>query len=458
MPYGTFHKKTVAKKKYGQEQDINVKIGKNGEIKVSHRKEIVATIDDVEDERLQISLEEAKFIDQSLEIGDFLEKPLPPIDFGRVSSQIVKQVITGKIREATKEKEYQIYKDRVGEVISGVVKTVERNGDIMVNFGKTESLLPRSELIPKEIFRVGDVIKAYIAEVNPDNKEAQILISRTHPGFLKGLFKQESPEIYDGIVKIEAVSRDPGSRAKIAVYSADPAVDAVGACIGPRGSRVSSIHTELGGEKIDIVEYSSDLARFTVNVFSTKSKEGRVEVQRILIDEEEKSIDVIVPDNAVSIVIGRRGQNVRLASELIGWNINIISETEASSKRTSDFKQATSIFTDLLNVDDVIAQLLASEGYNSLDDLINAEESEIESIEGFDEEIAKEIKIRALAAQDKGKSDLQHPDSLGEDGADGEEDVDGVGDNIGNEDSDDEHGEDLEQEAKDGKTENGDDN
>ncbi len=383
---------TVGRRKYGHEQHVESTIdAKTGAISLFRVREVV---ENAEDYHTEISLSDAKEQDATIELGGSVTEALPPIDFGRVSSQTFKQVLMQKIREAERDKQYEEFKDRVGEVVTGVVKRVEF-GDYIIDFGKTETILPRNEVIPRESFRAGDRIRAYIVDVRRVNKGQQIILSRTHPGFLEQLFTQEVPEIYDGLVKIMGVARDPGSRAKLAVYSEDHTLDPVGACIGPRGARVTAVYNELQGEKIDIIQWSSDLATFTVNALSSKTKEMQVEVQRIIIDEDRHLIEAVIPDDHLSLAIGRRGQNVRLAAKLVDWNIDVMSETEESERRINDFNRISALFADALNVEEVIGQLLASEGFSNIEEVAYVQLEDLLSIEGFDEDLAQELQQRA---------------------------------------------------------------
>lgn len=384
---------TVGKKKYGHEQNIRAEINdKTGEISLFRDRSVV---DEVVDLGAEISLKDAKLTKKDIKVGEVISEPLPPIDFGRVTSQTVKQVVIQKVREAEREKQFEDFKDRVGEIVTGIVKRIEY-GNMIIDFGKTETMLPRDEMIPREVFRVGDRIRAYIVDVRREAKGPQIFLSRTHSEFLTQLFSQEVPEIYDGIVSIKGVARDPGSRAKLAVTSSDSSIDPVGACIGPRGARVTAVYNELQGEKIDIIQWSPDLPTYAVNALTSKSKDAVVEVSRIVIDEDKHLIEAVVPDEHLSLAIGRRGQNVRLASELVGWNIDVVSESEESTKRIEEFNTLSTLFTKTLNVEEVIGQLLATEGFRSLEEVAYVPEEDLISIEGFDEDLVKELRKRAV--------------------------------------------------------------
>jgi N utilization substance protein A len=378
----------AARSRYGHENDVRAEIDrKTGEIKLARYRQVA---DPVENEATQITLEEARTRNPEAQVGDFLTESLPPIDFGRIAAQTGKQVIVQKVREAERQRQYNEYKDRVGEIVNGIVKRVEF-GNVTVDLGRAESVLRRDEVIPRESFRPGDRVRAYIYDVRQEQRGPQIFLSRTHPQFMAKLFAQEVPEIYDGIVEIKAVARDPGSRAKIGVISRDSSVDPVGACVGMRGSRVQAVVNELQGEKIDIIPWSPDIATFVVNALAP------AEVSKVVIDEDRERIEVVVPDtnNQLSLAIGRRGQNVRLASQLTGWDIDILTESEESERRQADFENSTRVFMEALNVDEVVGQLLASEGFTSVEELALVDVRELASIEGFDDETAEELQSRA---------------------------------------------------------------
>ncbi len=378
---------TAARRKYGQEQEIVAEIDrKTGEVGLYRDLEIVQEVTDPD---RQISLEEARMRNPAAQLGDHILDPLPPIDLGRIAAQSAKQVIVQRVREAERERQYNEYKDRIGEIVVGEVKRIER-GDLLVDLGRAEAVLRRDDMIPREMFRPKDRVRAYIYDVRHESRGPQIYLSRTHPGFLAKLFEQEVPEIYDGIIEIKSVARDPGSRAKIAVYSKDSNIDPVGACVGMRGSRVQAVVQELNGEKIDIVPWSPDPATFVVNSLAP------AEVSKVVLDPDARRIEVIVPDDQQHIAIGRRGQNVRLASQLTGWDIDIVSESEESERRNREFRELTELFMENLNVDEMIAQLLATEGFSSIEDVAYADLAELASIQGFDEEIAEALKERAL--------------------------------------------------------------
>jgi transcription termination/antitermination protein NusA len=345
-------------------------------------------IDAVENPSFQISLEDARRRHPAAQIGDTIADPLPPLEYGRIAAQSAKQVIVQKVREAERDRQYEEYKDRIGDIVNGIVKRVEY-GNVVVDLGRGEAIVRRDEMLPREVFRNGDRIRAYIYDVRREQRGPQIFLSRTHPQFMSKLFAQEVPEIYDGIVEVKAVARDPGSRAKIAVVSRDSSVDPVGACVGMRGSRVQAVVNELQGEKIDIIPWSQDIATFVVNALAP------AEVAKVVLDEERERIEVVVPDQQLSLAIGRRGQNVRLASQLTGWDIDILTEQEESERRQAEFENRTRMFIDSLNVDEVIGQLLASEGFTSVEELALVDTKEIAGIEGFDDDTAAELQTRA---------------------------------------------------------------
>jgi N utilization substance protein A len=376
----------AGRSKYGLEYDIRAEIDrKNGEIKLMRFREVA---DPVENEATQIKLEEAKHLNPEAEVGDFLTDPLPPIDFGRIAAQTAKQVIVQRVRDAERQRQYNEFKDRVGEIVNGLVKRVEF-GNVVVDLGRAEAILRRDELLPRESFRQGERVRAYIYDVRQEVRGPQIFLSRSHPQFMAKLFAQEVPEIYDGIIEIKAVARDPGSRAKIAVISNDSGIDPVGACVGMRGSRVQAVVAELQGEKIDIIPWSQDPATFVVNALAP------AEVAKVVMDEEQRRIEVVVPDDQLSLAIGRRGQNVRLASQLTGWDIDILTEAEESERRQEEFRTRSAMFIEALDVDDVIAHLLVTEGFTSLEEIAFVAVEELASVEGFDETVASELQQRA---------------------------------------------------------------
>ncbi len=383
--------------KYGHEKDIRATIDrKTGDVRLSRWTEAVET---VENEETQIPVHIARKFKPGINIGEHIIDPLPPIDFGRIAAQTAKQVIVQRVREYERKKQYDEFKDRVGEIINGVVKRTEY-GNLMVELGRAEALLRRDELIGRELFRNGDRVRAYIYDVRDEMRGPQIFLSRTHPGFLAKLFAQEVPEIYDGIIEIKAVSRDPGSRAKMAVISRDSSIDPVGACVGMRGSRVQAVVAELQGEKIDIIPWSPQAATFVVNALAP------AEVSKVVMDEEAGRVEVVVPEDQLSLAIGRRGQNVRLASQLTRWDIDILTEAEESERRQEEFRRRSGTFVEALDVDDVIAGLLVTEDFGSVEELAAVPLEELASIEGFDENIAAELIRRAEAFLERRDSEL----------------------------------------------------
>ncbi|MEN0086843.1 MAG: transcription termination factor NusA, partial [Pseudomonadota bacterium] len=387
----------AAKQRYGLETLIRADIdGKTGDIKLQRLLEVV---DSVEDPDTQVDLKTAVERNPAAQVGDYIAEPLPPMDFGRIAAQSAKQVIVQKVREAERDQQFDEYKDRVGEVINGLVKRVEY-GNVIVDLGRGEGIIRRDETIMREPFRPGDRVRAYIHDVRRETRGPQIFLSRTHPQFMAKLFAQEVPEIYDGIIEIRAVARDPGSRAKIAVISNDSSIDPVGACVGMRGSRVQAVVGELQGEKIDIIPWSPDAAGFLVNALQP------AEVAKVVLDEDTRRIEVVVPDEQLSLAIGRRGQNVRLASQLTGWDIDILTEEEESERRQKEFNASTEAFMEALNVDEMVGQLLASEGFSTVEEVAYVESDEVATIEGFDEETAEEIQARAKEFLEKQEAAL----------------------------------------------------
>ena len=387
----------AARSRYGSETEVRAEIDpKSGELHLSRHMLVVET---VENPATQISLDDARRRHPAAQIGDTIADPLPPLEYGRIAAQSAKQVIVQKVREAERDRQYDEYKDRIGDIVNGIVKRVEY-GNVVVDLGRGEAIVRRDEMLPREVFRNGDRIRAYIYDVRREQRGPQIFLSRTHPQFMAKLFAQEVPEIYDGIVEVKAVARDPGSRAKIAVVSRDSSVDPVGACVGMRGSRVQAVVNELQGEKIDIIPWSHDIATFVVNALAP------AEVAKVVLDEERERIEVVVPDQQLSLAIGRRGQNVRLASQLTGWDIDILTEQEESERRQAEFENRTRMFIDTLNVDEVIGQLLASEGFNSVEELAMVDAKEIAGIEGFDDDTASELQTRAREYLDKIEAEL----------------------------------------------------
>ena len=372
--------------KYGHEHDIRAVIDrKTGAVRLARYREVA---EEIENEFTQIPLRDAEAYQPGIQLGEFVIEELPPIDLGRIAAQTAKQVIVQKVREAERARQFEEYKDRVGEIVNGIVKRNEF-GNVTVDLGRAEAIMRRDESLPRESFRTGDRVRAYIYDVREEQRGPQIFLSRSHPQFMAKLFGQEVPEIYDGIIEIKAVARDPGSRAKIAVISHDSSIDPVGACVGMRGSRVQAVVSELQGEKIDIIPWSPDTATFVVNALAP------AEVTKVVLDEEQGRIEVVVPDDQLSLAIGRRGQNVRLASSLTGWDIDIMTEEEESRRRQEEMRQRSEMFMTALDVDDVIAHLLVAEGFTSLEQVAFVPIQELAEIEGFDEDVAEELRVRA---------------------------------------------------------------
>ena len=382
----------AGRSKYGPEYDIRAEIDRDtGEIML---RRFVEVVDEVENDWTQIALADAHKQDPNLKVGDFITETLPPIDFGRIAAQTAKQVIVQRVREAERKRQYGEYKDRAGEIVNGIVKRVEF-GNAVVDLGRAEAMMRRDEILPRENLKRGDRVRGFIYDVREELRGPQIFMSRTRPEFMAALFAQEVPEIYDGVIEIKAVARDPGSRAKIAVLSNDSSIDPVGACVGMRGSRVQAVVAELQGEKIDIIPWSPDPATFVVNALAP------AEVAKIVLDEAANRIEVIVPDDQLSLAIGRRGQNVRLASQLTGWDIDIMTEAEESERRSEEFRVRSKAFMDVLDVDDVIAHLLVAEGFRTIEDVAFVPLEDLAGIEGFDEEVADELRMRARGHLEK---------------------------------------------------------
>ena len=387
----------AARSRYGAEHDIRVTIDpKSGEMTI---KRCLTVVDVVENEDTEIGIADAKVRDIKAEPGMVFEEILPHFEFGRVQTQMARQVVTHKVREAERERQYEEFKDRVGEIVNGVVKRVEY-GNVIVDLGRGEGIMRRDQSIPRENFQIGDRIRSYIYDVRTETKGPQIMLSRAHGGFMAKLFAQEVPEVYDGVIEIRAVARDPGSRAKMAVVSNDGSIDPVGACVGMRGSRVQAVVAELQGEKIDIIQWSPDEPTFIVNGLAP------AEVTKVVMDEDEERVEVVVPDEQLSLAIGRRGQNVRLASQLTGWQIDIMTETQESERRQKEFAERTALFQEALDVDEVIAQLLVTEGFAAVEDVAYVEADEIAQIEGFDEDTAEELQTRAREYLEKEAAEL----------------------------------------------------
>ena len=377
----------AARAHYGSENEIKVEIDpKTGETHVSRYLHVV---EQVENDKTEISLADARARNPAAQVGDIIAETLPPVEFNRVNAQNAKQVIVQSVRDAERSRQYDEYKDRIGEIIHGIVKRSEF-GSVVVDLGRAEGVVRRDEMIPRESFRPGDRIRAYIYDVRKETRGPQIFLSRSHPQFMVRLFAQEVPEIYDGIIEIRAVARDPGSRAKIAVISKDSSIDPVGACVGMRGVRVQAVVQELQGERIDIIPWNSEAATFIVNALAP------AEVSKVVLDEDTHRTEVVVPDEQLSLAIGRRGQNVRLASQLTGWQLDILTEAEESERRQKEFAERTKLFMESLDVDETVAQLLASEGFATVEDVAYVPLNELGAVEGFDEETAQELQTRAL--------------------------------------------------------------
>lgn len=376
----------AARSRYGAENEIRAQIDRNtGDIRLFR---VLEVVEEVEEPAVQISLEDAREDKPDAEIGDYLASSLPPMDFGRIAAQTAKQVIVQKVRDAERQRQYEEFKDRVGEVITGSVKRVEY-GNVVMDLGNSEAIMRRDQVIPREHVRQNERMRGFIYDVRRENRGPQIFMSRTKPEFMAALFAQEVPEIYDGIIEIRSVARDPGSRAKIAVISNDSSIDPVGACVGMRGSRVQAVVNELQGEKIDIIPWSPDVASFIVNALQP------AEVAKVVLDEERARVEVVVPDDQLSLAIGRRGQNVRLASQLTGWTIDIMTEAEESERRQEEFMAQSARFMEALDVDDTLAHLLVAEGFTEVEEVAYVEIEELLAVEGFDEDLAGELQRRA---------------------------------------------------------------
>ena len=389
----------AAASRYGIENNIKAEINtETGSITLMRLLEIV---EKVEDFSTQINIEDAKLKNPDATLGgEPIEEELPPIDFGRVAAQSAKQVIFQKVREAERERHYEEFKDRVGEIISGVIKRVEY-GTVIVDLGRAEAVIRKDALLPREVYKPGDRVRAYIMEVRREIRGPQIFLSRAHSDFMANLFAQEVPEIYDGIIEIIGVARDPGSRAKIAVLSKDSSIDPVGACVGMRGSRVQAVVNELQGEKIDILSWTDDVASFVVKALQP------AEVQKVVLYEGEQRLEVVVPEEQLSLAIGRRGQNVRLASSLCGWDIDILTEDQESERRQKEFQERTNLFMEALDVDELLSQLLVTEGFTDINELAFVDLKEISNIAGFDEDTAEEIQARAADFLNKENKELE---------------------------------------------------
>jgi len=376
----------AARLRYGSELDIRARLDPvTGQQSL---RRVITVVEEIENEQQEMDLASAKLDHPEAEIGYEISTELPPLEFGRVQAQMSKQIITGKIREAERLRQYEEYKDRMGEIINGIVKRVEY-GHIIVDLGRAEGVIRREQTLPRENVKNGDRIRAYIYDVRQEPRGSQIFLSRAHPQFMAQLFSQEVPEVYEGVIQIISVARDPGSRAKIAVYSSDGSIDPVGACVGMRGSRVQAVVNELQGERIDIIPYTEDAATFIVNALQPAN------VSKVVLDEDENRIEVVVPNDQLSLAIGRRGQNVRLASQLSGWAIDILTEEQESERRQKEFQERSALFIAALDVDEMIAQLLVSEGFETLEEVGYVAQDELSMIDGFDDETAEELQTRA---------------------------------------------------------------
>ena len=395
----------AARSRYGAEYDIRAEIDrKTGDLALTRHRHVV---EEPENLFTELTVSEARAIKPDAELGDDIIDPLPPMDFGRIAAQSAKQVIMQKVREAERLRQYEEFKDRQGEIINGIVKRTEY-GNVIVDVGRGEAILRRDQLIQREAFRNGDRVRALIREVRHETRGPQIFLSRTAPEFLAELFKMEVPEIYDQIIEIKAVARDPGSRAKMGVISYDSSIDPVGACVGMRGSRVQAVVAELQGEKIDIIPWNQDPATFLVNALQP------AEVSKVVFDDDVERIEVVVPDEQLSLAIGRRGQNVRLACQLTGFDIDIMTESQESERRQAEFAERTQLFMESLNVDEMVAQLLVAEGFATLEEVAYVDTDELTSIDGFDETTAEELQARARESLEEiNASALEHARELG---------------------------------------------
>ncbi|MEP1229120.1 MAG: transcription termination factor NusA [Litorimonas sp.] len=384
----------AARLRYGSELDIRAKLDPNTGQQTLRR--VITVVEEVEaeNEQIHVNLETARLDSKLAEIGDEISTILPPLEFGRVQAQMAKQVIMQKVRDAERARQYEEYKDRIGEIINGIVKRVEY-GHIIVDLGRAEGVIRRDQALPRENVKSGDRIRAYIMDVREEVRGSQIFLSRAHPQFMAQLFAQEVPEVYEGVIQIVAVARDPGSRAKIAVYSNDGSIDPVGACVGMRGSRVQAVVNELQGERIDIIPFTEDVGAFIVSALQP------AQVAKVVIDEGNERIEVVVPDEQLSLAIGRRGQNVRLASQLSGWALDIMTEEQESERRQKEFQERSALFIAGLDVDEMVAQLLVSEGFETMEEVGYVALDDLTSIEGFDEETAQELQARAREYLDK---------------------------------------------------------
>ena len=397
----------AAKSRYGAEMDIRVVIDRKTGKATFTRVRTVVEDDELENYQSELTVEQAKQYLDEPSIGDVFSEEVPPVEMGRIAAQSAKQVILQKIREAERDRQFEEFEDRAGTIINGIVKR-EEYGNVIVDVGSGEAILRRNEKIGRESYRPNDRIRCYIKEVRREVRGPQIFLSRTAPEFMAELFKMEVPEIYDNIIEIKAVARDPGSRAKIAVISYDSSIDPVGACVGMRGSRVQAVVNELQGEKIDIIPWNEDAPTFLVNALQP------AEVTKVVLDEDAERIEVVVPDEQLSLAIGRRGQNVRLASQLTGLDIDIMTEAEESQRRQAEFEERTKLFVETLDLDEFFAQLLVSEGFRSLEEVAYVEVDELIIIDGVDEGTAGELQARARDYIDaQNKKALDHARELG---------------------------------------------
>lgn len=418
----------AAKSRYGSEMDIRVSIDRKTGRATFTRVRTVVEEEDMENYQAEMTVDQARaYFEPSKDgravwlrdgqpiedfsggpqVGDIFQEEIPPVDMSRIGAQSAKQVILQKVREAERDRQFEEFKDRTGQIINGVVKR-EEYGNVIVDVGRGEAILRRNEKIGRESYRPNDRIRAYVKDVRRETRGPQIFLSRTAPEFMAELFKMEVPEIYDGIIEIKAVARDPGSRAKIAVVSHDGSIDPVGACVGMRGSRVQAVVNELQGEKIDIIPWSEDLPTFLVNALQP------AEVSKVVLDEDAGRIEVVVPEDQLSLAIGRRGQNVRLASQLTGLDIDILTEAEESARRQKEFEERTKLFMDTLDLDEFFAQLLVSEGFTSLEEVAYVDLDELLVIDGVDEDTARELQARARDYLDEqARKAIEHARELG---------------------------------------------
>ncbi len=396
----------AGRKKYGLEQNISAQIDQNtGKISLFRVRTVV---DKVENTFQEISLEDARLIRPEAENGEEILEPLPPIDLGRVAAQTAKQVIVQKVGEIERESQYEDYKGRKGDILNGTVKRVEF-GNIIVDVGRAEALLKKTQQIRGEMFKVGDRVKAYVQDVKREPKGPQIFLSRTDDEFLRKLFEMEVPEVYDNIIEIKSIAREPGSKAKVAVFATDVSVDPVGSCVGVRGSRVKAITNELCGEKIDVISWDKNVAQFVINAMTPAT------ISKIVFDEDKGRVEAIVPEDQLSLAIGRRGQNVRLASKMTGWTIDVMTEEQESKRRGEEFANTTELFVNNLGVDEVTAQLLSAEGYTSLEQIAYADNAALTSIEGFsNKELVEELQNRAITYfEEKNEEIIEGLEKLG---------------------------------------------